>query len=365
MGHRILLTTVTGAALALAALATPATASSDDDAPPALLELDDFEATIDEQTLRAATWEYGTNSVTQFDLDRTVQQLETIETEGETVVVTLASDVLFDVDSAELAPAVAARAAELVRDIPQGATVTVDGHTDSVADDAHNQDLSERRAQAVANVIAAERADLVLEVHGYGESDLKVAESGDDVADDRAQNRRVELSYRSTGSTTTTTEPTDAALAGGEYVPGAGPVVTPLDEDAVVVEHEVVVPGGDGERVRVGVEAITVRGPVMRLRVQLTPLDDGEYDRWSVFGMTGEGELHVQLFDVDNLITYRQARYAGQIEWETATTATTAAVDQTVRYETYLARPVEKVDTLDVSIVPEWPRFEDIPVTWD
>ncbi len=68
--------------------------------------------------------------------------------------------------------------------------VTIEGHTDSVGSEEYNQQLSERRARAVADMlvnshgIAASRLNAV----GYGES-RPVASN--DTAEGRAQNRRV------------------------------------------------------------------------------------------------------------------------------------------------------------------------------
>ena len=70
--------------------------------------------------------------------------------------------------------------------------VRVDGHTDSRGSDAHNQDLSERRAAAVRKVlvdggVAASR----LESKGFGES---VPAAPNDTPENMAKNRRVEFS---------------------------------------------------------------------------------------------------------------------------------------------------------------------------
>lgn len=43
-------------------------------------------------------------------------------------------------------------------------------HTDAIGDDASNLELSQRRAEAVAAIARATRADLVFAVTGYGES---------------------------------------------------------------------------------------------------------------------------------------------------------------------------------------------------
>ena len=40
---------------------------------------------------------------------------------------------------------------EQIKKYPSGGDLTITGHTDDVADDAHNQDLSERRAKAVSD----------------------------------------------------------------------------------------------------------------------------------------------------------------------------------------------------------------------
>ncbi|PZR53529.1 hypothetical protein DNL40_08515 [Xylanimonas oleitrophica] len=116
------------------------------------------------------------------------------EEAGETVV-TLAGDILFASSSADLSPAAVAKIGELVVPVPQGAALAVHGHTDTVDEDAFNQELSERRARSVAEAVAQARPDLVLDVQGFGETRLKVPETGDDVAAARAENRRVELRY--------------------------------------------------------------------------------------------------------------------------------------------------------------------------
>ncbi|MNF24584.1 Outer membrane porin F precursor [compost metagenome] len=80
--------------------------------------------------------------------------------------------------------------ADFMAQYPQTTTV-VEGHTDSIGTDAYNQGLSERRANAVREVlvnqygVAGERVNAV----GYGES-RPVADNA--TAEGRAINRRVE-----------------------------------------------------------------------------------------------------------------------------------------------------------------------------
>ena len=138
-----------------------------------------------------------TQSVIRYSTEGTVRSFETVASDGSDVVIDLASDILFDTDEAVLPPGADLRIVELLTDVAPGTAVAVHGHTDTVGSDEYNLDLSRRRAEAVAAAVRAARPDLVLDVQGFGETRLKVAEGGTDTADDRAANRRVELRYRS------------------------------------------------------------------------------------------------------------------------------------------------------------------------
>jgi OmpA-OmpF porin, OOP family len=68
--------------------------------------------------------------------------------------------------------------------------ITVVGHTDSRGSDSYNQDLSERRAQTVANLLSASYPDADISASGMGES----SPIGDNETDaGRLLNRRVEV----------------------------------------------------------------------------------------------------------------------------------------------------------------------------
>lgn len=135
--------------------------------------------------------------VTQFSAEGSVESLGAEESEEEDVIV-LETDILFAAMEWELPDAASSKIGELVEEIPDGAAVDVHGHTDSnpVPDDYDfdNQVLSENRAEAVADVLAEERADLDLNVEGFGESDPAVEEDEDDPST-FAANRRVEIRY--------------------------------------------------------------------------------------------------------------------------------------------------------------------------
>lgn len=104
--------------------------------------------------------------------------------------------VLFDFDKSDLLPAaipsLQAIAVQL-QNLPAGAKIQVDGHTDDQGSDAYNDQLSQARADAVAawlsgpGGVAAER----ISTKGYGE---KVPVGPNDTEEHRAENRRVVIS---------------------------------------------------------------------------------------------------------------------------------------------------------------------------
>ncbi len=123
--------------------------------------------------------------------------LEREREEADDTVVTLTSDLLFDFGSAKLSAEAKRAVEDLAGDIPQGAAVHVDGYTDAVGEEAFNQRLSTKRADAVADVLSGVRDDLTLKVAGHGESDPVAANEvgGEDNPAGRALNRRVEVTY--------------------------------------------------------------------------------------------------------------------------------------------------------------------------
>jgi len=116
---------------------------------------------------------------------------------GDTTI-SLVSDILFDFGSYELTPAAQTAIPDILKDIPQGIPVAVNGYTDSIGTDADNLVLSQQRAQAVADVVSQARPDLKLTVTGYGETNPVAPNTNSDGSDNpigRSQNRRVEIVY--------------------------------------------------------------------------------------------------------------------------------------------------------------------------
>ncbi|MBB3191842.1 OmpA family protein [Halomonas cerina] len=102
-------------------------------------------------------------------------------------------DVNFEFDSATLtmgAEQILDGVAEKLR-ANENVRVRIEGHTDAMGSDAYNQDLSQRRADSVADYLAGQGIDMErMRTIGYGESQ-PIASNETDAG--RAQNRRVEL----------------------------------------------------------------------------------------------------------------------------------------------------------------------------
>ncbi|WP_233188124.1 OmpA family protein [Actinomyces qiguomingii] len=179
------------------------------------------------------------------------------EKDDASTTVNVSGDVLFATDSADLS----AEADELLGTVveqlalyPSGGELAVTGHTDDVNTDEHNQDLSERRAEAVS-VRLGELTNLSgweTVVLGKGESEPRVPNDSDE---NRQLNRRVEILL-------TPADPSEAGAAGsgagsagpsGDMPEPTGPVGPGSDGVDVQVE------GVNGERVvlRVAMDSVT------------------------------------------------------------------------------------------------------------
>lgn len=116
-----------------------------------------------------------------------------VREEARGVVITLSGSVLFASDKAALLPAARTRLGQVTAALlaTKERHLDVQGYTDSQGTDAHNIDLSQRRADAVRLYLVSNGypPDLVL-AHGAGKT-LPVADNG--TAEGRANNRRVEI----------------------------------------------------------------------------------------------------------------------------------------------------------------------------
>ena len=113
-------------------------------------------------------------------------------------VITLEDSVLFDFGSSDLrseASTTLTNLATVLKD-SKAPKVQVQGHTDSVSDDASNQSLSEQRAKAVTEALTSNGVTASIESVGYGETKPVAPNENSDGSDNpagRRLNRRVEV----------------------------------------------------------------------------------------------------------------------------------------------------------------------------
>jgi outer membrane protein OmpA-like peptidoglycan-associated protein len=109
------------------------------------------------------------------------------------VVLTLGGDVSFATGKASLSPAAASsvdKLAAFMKKYPKR-SVVIEGHTDNVGSEKSNLALSQKRADEVKKQLVAKGIDPArIAAKGYGD---RYPEAGNDTADGRKQNRRVEV----------------------------------------------------------------------------------------------------------------------------------------------------------------------------
>jgi outer membrane protein OmpA-like peptidoglycan-associated protein len=121
-----------------------------------------------------------------------------ITREGNLLAITLKGDVTFDTNSTAVRPGLyneIDRIAQVMVQYPE-TQILVHGHTDSTGDAAYNQTLSERRAEAVKNLLI-QRGVLPYRVTsmGYGETQPVATNA---TPEGRQMNRRVEIRIKAT-----------------------------------------------------------------------------------------------------------------------------------------------------------------------
>ena len=125
-----------------------------------------------------------------------ITSLQPVESCG--TLITLEDGVLFDFGKSDIRPD-AAQTLKSLAGVLNNAKVPaahIYGHTDSVSDEAFNQQLSEARANAVKNDLAKDGVTATMDATGYGESKPVAPNEtadGSDTPAGRALNRRVEI----------------------------------------------------------------------------------------------------------------------------------------------------------------------------
>lgn len=173
-----------------------------------------------------------------YYMDRQEQQLRQrledsgsgarVQREGDNLRVVIPNQITFDFDSAHIRPAFYATlnsVAQVLRDNDQ-TVVEITGHTDSKGSDSYNQRLSDERARAVSDYLAAQGVSTArLNWHGMGES-LPLASN--DTESGRQQNRRVEILIKPTGQPAAVPQPGyPAQQPAGGYPPSRQPAYAP------------------------------------------------------------------------------------------------------------------------------------------
>ena len=112
--------------------------------------------------------------------------------EANSLLITLDSGILFDVDKYDVRPE-AEKVLKNLAIVLKEADIKVfevDGHTDSDAGDKHNQVLSENRANAVKNFLTSQGITAEITIKGYGKT-RPIASN--DTPEGKQKNRRVEI----------------------------------------------------------------------------------------------------------------------------------------------------------------------------
>ena len=131
--------------------------------------------------------------------EKEANQIEVERLQGENLKITMNSEVSFDSGSSVLTPlfgSTLTKVANILNKYPQS-TIYIDGHTDSQGSEAYNQKLSEDRAIAVADALAAKGVDAA-RIFTSGRGELSPRASND-TAEGRQLNRRVEMLIKPNG----------------------------------------------------------------------------------------------------------------------------------------------------------------------
>ena len=119
-----------------------------------------------------------------------------VQRQGDVIQLIMPGNITFATDSADIASSFYAPLNNLAGSFRQYQqnSIEIVGHTDSTGSHAYNMGLSQRRAQSVANYLAAQGVDQTrLSTRGMG-PDQPLASNAS--AEGRAQNRRVEVTLR-------------------------------------------------------------------------------------------------------------------------------------------------------------------------
>ena len=218
-----------------------------------------------------------------------------IEEKGEATSLTVKADVLFALDADTLdakADNVISSAADELKRSAQGQTVTVEGHTDDQGEDAYNQSLSERRAEAVKQALEPKLGGtgITLETKGYGETQPSVPNAGADgqpIEKNRALNRRVSFTYTPAAEVNPNVDTGEKLPDTPEMKPADGAVGSTGDASGgqAPIASGILAPpeGNPGPELRIDVDSLTETGDFYAL-VYSFRTADGSADEQALAG---------------------------------------------------------------------------------
>jgi outer membrane protein OmpA-like peptidoglycan-associated protein len=154
-------------------------------------ERDRIQLAAQQRQVSAAVEQRNAAAQQAAQLQSEIQQMKAKQTDRG-IVLTL-GDVLFDTGRAELNPGASTKMDQLAQFLAQhpDRRVEIDGFTDSVGSDAYNEELSQRRANAVKAALVTRGIDPSrINTQGYGKA-YPVASNSD--SGGRQLNRRVEV----------------------------------------------------------------------------------------------------------------------------------------------------------------------------
>lgn len=273
------------------------------------------------------------------------------------VTVSLASDVTFAVDSADLsaqADGVLAGAVAELGLYPSGGSLSIVGHTDDVADDAYNQALSEKRAASVRKRLG-ELMDLskwqVTEA-GKGESEPRETGTTEQA---RAANRRVEVAAKP-ADPQEAEERRRAVLAQGSEPAPEGPVGK--GPEGVVAP---VVGGRSGESWKLSLDKVTRIGSFLVGNLHAQPQQEGPqtlhtklnlprpfFYRWKLLNARPGSSESLTL--LKGGVRYLAADYKGEKGFTPLTTLNLASVKKTVSLTMPVVWPDPGGETVTVDL---------------
>ena len=169
-------------------------------------QIGDSEAQRRRNAIAGAALGAGGGALIGNNLDKQAAELRSsvdnriqVINQGNYLVVRMPEDILFAVNSDQVAAGLRNDLAAVANNLNKypNSTIQVVGHTDNTGTAAYNQDLSQRRAQAVASILVADGVNSGrVQAIGRGESQPIATNQ---TAAGRAQNRRVEIFIRPNG----------------------------------------------------------------------------------------------------------------------------------------------------------------------